>query len=63
MLSGAEDMTDVSRPLEMAELAWNPWRNQYGGMNAAAALQPRALQFEHARWEGCWRRPSRIGRC
>ncbi len=49
MLSEGKDMTEVLRPLEIAESTWDRWRNPYSGMKASGAKKLRELQVENTR--------------
>lgn len=49
LLNEGKDITEVVRHLEIAEITWNRWRSQYGGMKADEAKRLRRLETENAR--------------
>jgi hypothetical protein len=52
LLNHGRDLAEVLWDLEVPELSWNRWRNQYGGMKANEAKRLRELESENARLSG-----------
>ena len=40
-------LAEVLRQLDISEVTWNRWRNQYGGMKANGTKRLRELQVEN----------------
>ena len=49
MLGEVQPMVEVGKHLEITELTYYRWRNQYGGMKADDAKRLKELEREHQR--------------
>lgn len=49
LLNQGEDLAEVCRQLEIAELTWHRWKAQCGGMKVNDAKRPKELEHENGR--------------